>query len=75
MLVDGSFFFWQVGVGKERTDLGVNVFELILDSCELLVGDLGDLFGLFRHVWLCGFGLQRETGYIGRLGMIGEERL
>jgi hypothetical protein len=50
--------FLGVGVGGlgGRTDLSVNLLELVLDPCELLVGDHGDLFGLVGHfgcvVWL-----------------------
>ena len=37
-----------VGMGR-RTDLSVNLLELVLDACELLVGDLGDLVALVGH--------------------------
>lgn len=32
-----------------RTDLSVNLLELIFDACELLVGHLGDLVALVGH--------------------------
>jgi hypothetical protein len=49
-----------------RTDLSVNLLELVFDPCELLIGDHGDLFTLVGHfgcvmwvvrrccVWVCG---------------------
>ena len=32
-----------------RTNLSVDLLELVLDACELLVGDLGDLVALVGH--------------------------
>ena len=37
------------GRGERRTDLGVNLLELVLDACELLVGHLGNLVALVGH--------------------------
>jgi hypothetical protein len=34
---------------RGRTDLSVNLLELVLDACELLVGHLGDLVALVGH--------------------------
>lgn len=34
---------------RGRTDLSVNLLELVFDACELLVGHLGDLVALVGH--------------------------
>ena len=41
-----------IGEVKGRTDLSVNILELVFDACELLVGHLRDLVALVGH--FCG---------------------
>jgi len=43
-----------------RTDLGVDLLELVFDAGELLVGDLGDLVALVGHFG-CDLWCVRET--------------